>query len=240
MIEVIPAIDIINGECVRLKQGLYNEKTVYSANPLLMAKQFEEAGFTKLHLIDLDGAKQGKPVSLHVLENITTHTKLEVDYGGGIKTEEDMRSVLDAGADAVNIGSMAVKDPETVRNWIKKYGTSRFIICADVKGTNIAVNGWQQTSNTSINDFISGFSDFSGLRFLCTDISRDGMLEGPATALYEYLLQEFPGLPLIASGGVSSLDDLRELTKAGVPQVVVGKAFYEGRFTPKQVIELKT
>jgi phosphoribosylformimino-5-aminoimidazole carboxamide ribotide isomerase len=229
MMRIIPAIDIIDGKCVRLSQGDYNQKRVYNENPLEVAKQFQDAGLTHLHLVDLDGAKAGKIINWKVLEKITSATNLTVDVGGGVKTEEDLKVVLNCGAKQVNIGSLAVSEPQIVLNWLAQYSADVIILSADVKGTKVAVSGWLKDSGVELNDLISQFTN-EGLRYaVCTDISKDGMLQGPSFDLYKQLLTDFPKLRLIASGGVAEMDDLYALREIGVNGVIVGKAIYEGR-----------
>lgn len=238
MIDVIPAIDLIDGACVRLTKGDYGTKQVYEKDPLVMAKRFEDAGIKRLHLVDLDGAKAGKIVNLSVLENLVNKTKLEIDFGGGIKTEEDLNSVLSAGAKWLTIGSLAVKDPDKMKSWIKTYGAELFILGADVRDGNIAVSGWLETSNMNWKTFMSDFHEIGIRQFLCTDISRDGMLNGPAVDLYKEILVGFPDCYLIASGGVSGKQDLIDLEEAKIPAVVLGKAIYEERITLNEIMEM--
>lgn len=226
---IIPAIDLIDGQCVRLTKGDYDTKKVYNSDPLEVAKHFEENGFTRLHLVDLDGAKAGKVINLSVLESICNNTQLQVDFGGGIKTDADLEKVLNAGAFQVTIGSLAVKDPIKVKEWITKYGADTIILGADVKDRKIAVSGWLETSAIELVDFIEDYYGCGIRNVLCTDISKDGMLEGPAFDLYLELMNRFPDLKLIASGGVSGSEDVKKLKNLGIPAVVIGKAIYEGR-----------
>ena len=228
---VIPAIDIIDGKCVRLTQGNYAAKKVYNDDPLKVAKEFEAAGLKYLHLVDLDGAKAGKVTNWSVVETICTATTLIVDFGGGIKTEEELKKLFDAGVNQVNLGSLAVKNPDVVQEWIKKYGADKIILSADVKNEKIAVGGWIENSAVHITDFISQYVDKHIEYITCTDISTDGMLQGPNIQLYQLLLDTFPSIKLIASGGVSSFEDLEQLEKTNVNAVIVGKAIYEGRIT---------
>lgn len=226
---IIPAIDIIEGKCVRLTQGDYAKKKFYNENPLEVAKDFEAAGITHLHLVDLDGAKSQHIVNQKVLERISKNTNLKIDFGGGIKTDEDIRIAFDCGANQVTGGSIAVKDRETFLGWINKYGADKIILGADVKNGNIAVNGWKEESQEELIGFLENYIK-SGIQYvICTDISKDGMLQGTATELYKQILDKFPSLKLIASGGVSSVEDLIELKDAGLYGAIVGKAFYEGR-----------
>ena len=238
MIDVIPAIDLIDGACVRLTKGDYGTKQVYEKDPVIMAKRFEDAGIKRLHLVDLDGAKAGKVVNLSVLEKLTKETNLDIDFGGGIKTEEDLSSVLNAGAKWLTIGSLAVKNPERMKEWIQSYGAELFILGADVRDGNIAVSGWLETSNLQWENFMSDYYQIGVRQFLCTDISRDGMLNGPSVDLYKEIMVRFPASYLIASGGVSSKKDLVDLEEANIPAVVLGKAIYEGRVTLNEIVEM--
>ena len=229
--KVIPAIDIIDGKCVRLKQGDYTQKKVYNENPLEVAKSFEDAGLTHLHLIDLDGAKAGKVTSWTVVQDITSHTNLQVDFGGGIKTTEEITRLLSLGVHQVNIGSIAVKEPEKTTDWLKQFGADKIILSADVKNEIISINGWQENSSISIVTFLKDYIQKGIEHVTCTDISTDGMLTGPNIELYKKILLSFPQLHLIASGGVSCLEDLHELKRIGVDGVIVGKAIYEGKIS---------
>lgn len=232
---VVPAIDIIDGKCVRLSQGDYATQKTYNTNPLAVAQTFAEAGITHLHLVDLDGAKAGHIVNHKVLEAITTQTPLVVDFGGGIKTNDAIQQAFDYGAAQVTVGSIAVKSPDTVARWIAHYGADKLILGADVKDNYIAINGWTEQTQINLFDFIESYAQ-QGLRYvLCTDIAKDGMLQGPAISLYSQLLQAYPNLQLIASGGVSSVTDLEELRTNGLYAAVVGKAFYEGAITLNQL-----
>jgi phosphoribosylformimino-5-aminoimidazole carboxamide ribotide isomerase len=226
---IIPAIDIIDGKCVRLTQGDYAQKKVYNENPLEVAKEFEDAGLKHLHLVDLDGAKAGKVKNWKVVESITNQTKLKVDFGGGIKTKEEIKQSFDAGVVQVNLGSIAVKNPPLVEGWIKEYGQDKIILSADVKDEMIAIAGWMENSTIPLAEFIKGWID-KGIRYItCTDIRTDGMLQGPNVELYRKLLKTFLSAKLIASGGVSSIGDVQNLKKINVDGVIVGKAIYEGR-----------
>ena len=226
---IIPAIDIIDGSCVRLTQGDYNQKKVYSENPLDVAKAFESAGLQYLHLIDLDGAKAGKVTNWRVIEAITKDTGLVVDFGGGIKTDEEVSRLFDLGVAQLNIGSIAVTNPEKITAWIEKFGTEKIILSADVKDEKIAISGWQENSSIAITDFLKDYIR-KGIEYVtCTDIGTDGMLTGPNIDLYKKILLSFPQLNLIASGGVSNMDDVYELKQIGVDGVIVGKAIYEER-----------
>jgi phosphoribosylformimino-5-aminoimidazole carboxamide ribotide isomerase len=236
MIEIIPAIDVIDGKCVRLSQGDYQTKKVYNESPVEVAKEFEDAGIQRLHMVDLDGAKQGKIINLKTLEAVASQTKLKIDFGGGIKATADVESVLNAGANFFNIGSIAVKQPEIVENWIEQFRADKILLGADVKDENIMIHGWQQSANINIINYISSYI-IKGIRnIFCTDISKDGLLQGTSTELYKKILQAFPQLHLIASGGVSVIDDVDELYMIGCSGVIIGKALYEGRI---QLAELK-
>ena len=228
-IELIPAIDIIDGKCVRLTQGDYQSKKVYNENPVEVAKQFAEHGIRRLHVVDLDGAKSAHVVNHKVVEAITASTDMVIDFGGGIKTDEDLKKAFDAGASMVTIGSLAVKHPDTFLRWLEQYGSDHIILGADVKDGQISINGWQEEEGDQLVPFVGKYVEKGVQKVLCTDISKDGMLQGPAVELYQHLLQSFPDLYLIASGGVSCIEDIRALEQAGVPAVVFGKAIYEGR-----------
>ena len=234
----IPAIDLIEGKCVRLTQGDYATSHVYAEDPVDMARRFEDMGFTRLHLVDLDGAKSRHVVNDHVLKAITRATKLIVDFGGGVKTDDDMSRVLDAGAEMVTCGSIAVTQPDTVLGWMERYGAEHLILGADVKDGKISINGWLEDSAYELMPFLQRYLDAGMMHVLCTDISRDGMLQGPATALYGSIMQAFPHCRLIASGGVSCIEDILQLDKAGVPAVVFGKAIYEGKINMKELAEM--
>jgi phosphoribosylformimino-5-aminoimidazole carboxamide ribotide isomerase len=229
--QIIPAIDIIDGKCVRLTEGDYAQKTIYNEDPLEVAKAFEAAGIQRLHLVDLDGAKAGAVKNWKVLESIALNTKLVIDFGGGIKTNDDVALVFERGATLAAIGSMAVANPTLFLSWVKTYGADRFFLGADVKDNHIAVNGWMQTSNIAIESFISDYLAQGISNIFCTDVSKDGRLEGPSTALYQSLIQLFPNLNLVASGGVSSLQDLETLKAIGCAGAIVGKAIYENRIS---------
>lgn len=237
MIEIIPAIDIIDGKCVRLTQGDYGKQKTYSDNPLEVAKLFEGYGVRRLHVVDLDGAKSSHVVNLRVLEQIASHTDLVIDFGGGIKSENDLILSFNAGASMLTIGSLAVKNPDLVKGWLKDYGAERFIIGADVKDEKISINGWKEEGEDTLYPFLERYTSEGVVNVLCTDISRDGMLQGPSLTLYENILKRFPELHLIASGGVGGVDDIRKLNEMGVPAVVFGKAFYEGLIRIEQLIE---
>ena len=228
---IIPAIDIIDGKCVRLVQGDYTQKTIYNENPLDVAQSFEDAGLTHLHLVDLDGAKAGKVVSWQVIEKITRGTSLKVDFGGGIKTTDEVSRLLEIGVSQVNLGSIAVKQPEKITEWIEQFGADKIILSADVKDEVISLDGWQQSSTINIVTFLRDYIQRGIEHVTCTDIRTDGMLTGPNIELYKKILLSFPQLHLIASGGVGSLEDLHELKLIGADGVIVGKAIYEGRIS---------
>lgn len=234
---IIPAIDIISGKAVRLTKGDYEQKTEYADQPLRVAQAFEEAGLKRLHLVDLEGAKAQKPINLAVLRSITANTKLSVDFGGGVKSTEALESVLAAGAQQVTAGSIAVKDKALVTEWIKAYGPKKIILGADVKDERIAVHGWQERSEIDLFDFLEEYSQLGVEEVICTDVSKDGMLQGPAFGLYERIQKAFPHLKLIASGGVSGKKDLEELKAMGLYGAIVGKAFYEGRISLKELTD---
>ena len=235
MIELIPAIDIIDGKCVRLSKGDYATKIIYSDNPLDVAKQFEAYGIKRLHIVDLNGAESRHIVNYRILERIASHTSLVIDFGGGVKSDEDLVIAFENGANLVTVGSVAVKDPDLFTRWIDRYGSERIILGADVKGGKIAVGGWKEDSGQELLPFLDGYVKKGISHVLCTDISRDGMLEGPAIKLYTSIMEAHPSLRLIASGGVSCLADIEKLSQAGIPAVVFGKAFYEGRITLKEL-----
>jgi phosphoribosylformimino-5-aminoimidazole carboxamide ribotide isomerase len=228
-IELIPAIDIIDGKCVRLTKGDYDQKTVYRNSPAKMAKSFETLGFQRLHVVDLDGAKSKHIVNDQVLKAITTETNLIVDFGGGIKTDEDIEKAFEAGASMVTIGSIAVTNPDLFMGWLEKYGAERLILGADVRQGKISINGWKEDSTEDLLPFLRKYIDAGVKNVLCTEISKDGTLSGPAIDLYKEVMDAYPGLHLIASGGVSSKADIEALDAAGIPAVVFGKAIYEGR-----------
>lgn len=228
MIELIPAIDIIGGQCVRLTKGDYSKKTVYNSNPAVVAKELEAKGFKRLHMVDLDGAKSKHVVNENVLHDVTSGTSLEVDFGGGIKTQADIDKAFDNGASMVTIGSISYTDPATFESWIERYGSERIILGADVRDRKIAINGWYDNTDADIFQFIGHYAKKGITKVLCTDIAKDGALRGPSIDLYKDIMQKFPDLHLIASGGVASATDIIELDKAGIPAVVFGKAYYEG------------
>ena len=235
MIELIPAIDIIEGKCVRLSQGDYASRKVYDEHPIEVARKLEDGGIRRLHVVDLDGAASQHIVNYKVLEEIATRTSLIIDFGGGLKTDEDLRIAFESGAQMVTGGSIAVKHPEVFSRWITVYGPGRIILGADAKDKRIAVSGWREDSELDLFEFVDGYRRQGVTQVICTDIRRDGMLQGPAVDLYQEMLARDPELHLIASGGVSGMDDIYRLQEAGVPGVIFGKALYEGRITLDQL-----
>ena len=235
MIELIPAIDIIDGQCVRLTKGDYDRKTVYRDSPSQVAAEFETIGFKRLHVVDLDGAKSKHIVNTEALKSITSKTNLQVDFGGGIKSAEDIEKAFAFGAHFVTIGSIAVTHPELFMDWLEKYGPDRLVLGADVRNGKISINGWKEDSDEDLLPFLRRYVE-AGVRYvLCTEISKDGTLKGPAIDLYCSIMEKYPDLHLIASGGVSSMDDIKSLAKVGIPAVVFGKAIYEGRINMKEL-----
>ena len=237
MIELIPAIDIIDGKCVRLTKGDYNNKKIYNENPVTVAQEFEKQGFRRLHIVDLDGAKSNHIVNVDILKRITSETNLIVDFGGGIKTDNDIELAFQNGATMVTIGSIAVTQPKLFVSWIDKYGPERIILGADVRNGKISINGWKEDSTEELLPFLKYYIDKGINKVLCTDISKDGMLQGTAIELYKSVMREYPSLQLIASGGVSCLSDIIELEKNGIPAVVFGKAIYEGKINLNELWE---
>ena len=237
MIELIPAIDIIEGKCVRLTKGDYDQKTVYHDNPVDVAKRFETLGFTRLHVVDLDGAKNRHIVNVEVLRQITRETSLKVDFGGGIKSDDDLKKAFDHGAAMVTVGSIAVTHPEWFIGWLKTYGADKMILGADVRQGMISINGWKEDSEEDLLPFLRKYIDAGVKNVLCTEISKDGTMAGPAINLYSRVMDAYPGLHLIASGGVADIDDIRVLDAAGIPAVVFGKAIYEGRIDLNELIK---
>lgn len=234
-IEIIPAIDIIDGQCVRLTQGDYNQQTTYSSNPVEIAKSYEAIGIRRLHVVDLDGAKAASPQNLDTLRKIATATGLDIQYGGGIKNSEALQAVLNAGANRAICGSIAVTEPEMFEDWLATYGAEHIILGADTKEGKVAINGWLEKSTTDVQSIIRRFAAHGLRQVICTDISRDGMLEGPNFDLYESLQSEFAEVDITVSGGISSMDDLHRLESMNLRSVIVGKAIYEGRITLKQI-----
>lgn len=233
--EIIPAIDIIDGKCVRLTQGDYAQKKIYNEHPLEVAKQFEDAGLRRLHLVDLDGAKAGQVKNWKVLETLAGKTAMVIDFGGGIKKEDDVHIVFNSGAALATVGSIAVKNEEELLRWFRVFGADKFLIGADVKNEKIAIGGWIETTDIWVYDFIEKYIQHGVKQLFCTDVSKDGKLEGPATELYKSITGKFPDLHFIASGGVSSMQDLDALRQAGCKGVIIGKAIYEGRISIREL-----
>lgn len=235
MIELIPAIDIIDGKCVRLSQGDYNSKKVYNENPVEVAKELEAHGIRRLHVVDLDGAVSHHVVNYRTLEQIASRTSLVIDFGGGVKSDEDLVIAFESGAQMITGGSIAVKNPERFCHWLQTYGSERIILGADVKDHKIAVNGWKDESACELFPFLEDYIGKGIRKVICTDINCDGMLQGPSISLYKEMLETYPDLYLIASGGVGSTEDIRQLEATGIPAVIFGKALYEGRITFKEL-----
>lgn len=234
--QIIPAIDIIEGKCVRLTEGDYAQKKIYNEDPLEVAKAFEGIGLMRLHLVDLDGAKAGQVVNWKVLEKIANNTELKIDFGGGIKTEAILKTVLDTGATYATIGSLAVKNELLFQEWIARFGAKVFMLGADVFEEKIAIGGWLEKTEISVFDFMKSYIDKGVKQIFCTDIKKDGKLQGPSIELYQKIIEQFPALHLIASGGVSSLDDLIELEEIGCSAAIVGKAIYENKITISELV----
>jgi phosphoribosylformimino-5-aminoimidazole carboxamide ribotide isomerase len=230
----IPAIDIIEGKCVRLTKGDYSQKTVYNENPLEVAQLFEDSGLRRLHLVDLDGAKAGKVINWKVLEKLASKTHLIIDFGGGIKSPEDVHIILNSGAALATVGSMAVKNAPLFEMLLLQFGAEKFLLGADVKEEKIAVQGWTEQTDLHINDFLANYMGKGVQQFFCTDIAKDGMMQGPSTELYMALLEKHTGLQLIASGGIRHMDDVEAMKNIGMAGAIIGKAIYEGK------IDLKT
>lgn len=237
MIELVPAIDIIGGRCVRLTKGDYDRKTVYDHSPLEMALLFERLGFRRLHMVDLEGAKSKHVVNIDVLKSITDHTNLTVDFGGGIKSEDDIKKAFDSGAAMVTVGSVAVTQKNLFCKWLDTFGPERIVLGADVRNGKISINGWKEDSDEDIISFLGYYVGKGIKHVLCTDISKDGTLAGPAFDLYRKILKSFPDIDLIASGGVSSADDVKRLAREGLPSAILGKAIYEGRIDIRTIID---
>ena len=235
MIELIPAIDIIGGQCVRLTKGDYDQKTVYRDSPVEVAREFEQTGFRRLHVVDLDGAKSKHIVNSTVLSSLAAETRLVIDFGGGIKTDQDLETAFASGAQMVTVGSIAVTQPQLFMGWLKRYGADRLILGADVRNGKISINGWKEDSTEDLLPFLRKYVDAGVRNVLCTEISKDGTLQGPAIELYQRVMDAYPDLHLIASGGVSCIDDIKALDAAGIPAVVFGKAIYEGRINLKEL-----
>ncbi len=233
--ELIPAIDIIDGKCVRLTKGDFTKKIIYNDNPLDVAKGFEGAGLKHLHIVDLDGANGQGLKNIKTLENISVHTSLTVDFGGGLKTTEDVKAVFNAGATMVSVGSVTVKNPDLFAQWIVDFGPEKFLPGADVLDKKIKIHGWKEDTGIDIFDFIKSLFKLNINKIFCTDISKDGMMQGPSAELYKEILKKFPSLHLIASGGISCYDDLFILKEAGCKGAIIGKAFYEGKITMQQI-----
>lgn len=229
MIELIPAIDIIDGKCVRLTNGDYTQQTTYSDSPADVARRFEDMGFKRLHVVDLDGAKSRHIVNKKCLNDISRLTSLEIDFGGGLKTDDDIQTAFDNGASMVTVGSVAISAPDLFAKWIGTFGADKIILGADTRDGKVSINGWKEDSATDIFDMLDTYVSMGISKVLCTDISKDGTMQGPAISLYEEIMRRHPSLHLIASGGVSGNDDIMNLDRSGIPAVVFGKAFYEGR-----------
>jgi phosphoribosylformimino-5-aminoimidazole carboxamide ribotide isomerase len=236
--QIIPAIDIIDGKCVRLTQGDYQQKKIYNENPLEVALEFEDAGLQRLHLVDLDGAKAGAVKNWKVLETIAGKTKLVIDFGGGIKTDKDVDIVFNSGAALATVGSIAVKNEQEFVKWLLTYGADKFLLGADVKEEKIAVGGWLETTDIWIYDFIEKYLAHGVQQIFCTDVSKDGLLQGPATQLYKNIIQKFPSLQLIASGGVSNMEDVLQLQEIGCSGAIIGKAIYEGHIQVSDLVKI--
>lgn len=237
---LIPAIDIINGQCVRLTKGDYDTKKVYNESPVEVAKAFEGAGLTHVHVVDLDGARAKHIVNAKVLEEIASKTSLQVDFGGGIKSATDLQTAFDCGASQVTLGSIAVSAPELVLEWLDKFGSERLILGADAKNRRIATHGWEQDSGLDVIDFVKDYTQKGFEYVLCTDVAKDGMLQGPSLELYYELLEELPEIALIASGGVTTMDDIYQCAELGCAAAVIGKAIYEGNISLKELEQYQT
>ena len=235
MIQIVPAIDIIDGRCVRLTKGDYGSRKVYDASPVDMALAYADCGVSRIHLVDLDGAKASRPCNLATLEKIASRTGLQTEWGGGIAGDGDLASAFGAGASSAIVGSVAVRRPDLMKNWLKAYGPDRIMLGADARNGLVAVKGWLEDSDMTVSGLIRVFLPEGLKEVICTDISRDGMLEGPSFDLYSSLMEEFPSLVFTASGGISGMDDIRRLSEAGVPKVIVGKAIYENRISLKDI-----
>ena len=236
--EIIPAIDLIEGKCVRLTQGDYEQKKIYNEDPLEVAKQFEAAGLRRLHVVDLDGAKAGHIINHRILEKLSAKTSLHIDFGGGLKTDDDLRIAFECGAKQITGGTIAVKNRDVFLRWLETFGSEKIILGADVKNEKIAIGGWLETSDLWLKDFLQDYVN-QGIKYtICTDIEKDGLLRGASTELYKTILTDFPDLKLIASGGVSNMDDLEKLREIGCFGAIVGKAIYEKRVTLKQLSKM--
>ncbi len=238
--KIIPAIDIINGKCVRLTKGDYTQQKVYNENPVEVAKQFAGAGFKRLHIVDLDGAKAGVIMNMAVLENIAASVDMVIDFGGGVKKITDVEDILNAGASMVTIGSLAVKHTEVLEEWLMEFGVDNFLIGADVLNENVKISGWLQDGGINIFDFVGKMIDVGVTNIFCTDISKDGMMQGPAIELYKKIIEQYPEINLTASGGVSNIDDVKRLKEIGCSGVIIGKAIYENLVTLDELIKLNS
>ncbi|GGK67878.1 1-(5-phosphoribosyl)-5-[(5-phosphoribosylamino)methylideneamino]imidazole-4-carboxamide isomerase [Rufibacter glacialis] len=229
--EIIPAIDLIGGQCVRLTEGDFSQQTTYHSDPVEVAKQFESLGLRRLHLVDLDGARAKQPVNLPILARIARETNLHIDYGGGLQSSEAIQQAFDAGAKQVTAGSIAVREPKTVQKWLTQYGSDRIIVGADFKDNFIAINAWADQSDLTLESFLTSFSEKGAKTFICTDVSKDGKLQGSSLEIYQQLILKFPSLQFIASGGVTTIEEVRHLREAGLHGAIIGKAIYEGTIT---------
>ena len=238
MIKIIPSIDLVDGKCVRLTQGNFDEKKIYDSDPVAVAKRFAEAGIERLHLVDLDGAKAGKVINHQILERIAAETKLKIDFGGGIKSDDDIQKVFDCGANQVTAGTIAVQNPKLVLSWIQKFGRDKIILGADVLNGIVRINGWVNPSEIKLFDFITNYQ-WHGIRYvLCTDIEKDGMMKGSSVDLYKSIIKQFPEMRVIASGGVSSIEEIKQLNKIGCYGVVIGTAIYENLISLEDLAKL--
>lgn len=237
---IIPAIDIINGKCVRLSKGDYTQQAIYNENPVEVAKEFADAGFQRLHIVDLDGAKAGKLINIKVLEQIASATDTTIDFGGGIKNIADVHTVLNAGASIITIGSLAINNPMLLEEWLQEFGADRFLIGADVLDEKIKIHGWQEETGIDIFDFVTDMFNRGAINIFCTDILKDGMMEGPSVELYKNIIYKFPAINLIASGGVTTIDDIIKLKEIGCTGAIIGKAIYEKLITLDQLITFNT
>ncbi|SNR29889.1 MULTISPECIES: 1-(5-phosphoribosyl)-5-[(5-phosphoribosylamino)methylideneamino]imidazole-4-carboxamide isomerase [Hymenobacter] len=233
--EIIPAIDLINGQCVRLTEGDFAQQTTYDNDPLAVAQRFEQHGVRRLHLVDLDGARAKQPVNLPVLERIARHTRLTIDFGGGLQSEQALRQAFDAGAHQITAGSIAVREPETVRGWLQTFGADRVIVGADFRDNRIAINAWAEQSERTLQEFLMDYLEAGATTFICTDVSKDGKLQGPALDTYQHLRQQAPAARLVASGGVTTIADVEALAASGMHGAIIGKAIYEGTITLAQL-----
>jgi phosphoribosylformimino-5-aminoimidazole carboxamide ribotide isomerase len=235
MISIIPAIDILEGKCVRLEQGDYRIKKVYEADPLEVAMNFQDSGITRLHMVDLDGARSSHVINWGVLERLSSRTSLKIDFGGGIKTDADLHIVFESGAAMATIGSIAIRDRELFQSWMFAYGPEKIILGADVKDSRIAISGWLEVTDMEVVPFLKGYNEFGVKLVLCTDVSKDGLLMGPAFDLYKMIREQVPAVYLLASGGITSVADLEKLDSMGVHGAIIGKALYEGRMSMKDL-----